>query len=77
MVDVKQDPVETPVVNYRKVLDALSSRGIIPDLKDVVFSGENGEEITINDLDLVKKIRCVTYYLQSLKARKRILLRIR
>lgn len=51
VVDVKQDPVETPVVNYRKVLDALSSRGIIPDLKDVVFSGENGEEITINDLD--------------------------
>lgn len=55
MVDVKQDPVETPVVNYRKVLDALSSRGIIPDLKDVVFSGENGEEITINDLDFSKE----------------------
>lgn len=55
VVDVKQDPVETPVVNYRKVLDALSSRGIIPDLKDVVFSGENGEEITINDLDLSKE----------------------
>lgn len=54
VVDVKQDPVETPVVNYRKVLDALSSRGIIPDLKDVVFSGENGEEITINDLDFSK-----------------------
>lgn len=52
---VKQDPVETPVVNYRKVLDALSSRGIIPDLKDVVFSGENGEEITINDLDFSKE----------------------
>ena len=51
VVDVNQDQVETPVVNYRKVLDALSSRGIIPDLKDVVFSGENGEEITINDLD--------------------------
>jgi hypothetical protein len=55
VVDVKQDPVETPVVNYRKVLDALSSRGIIPDLKDVVFSGENGEEITINDLDFSKE----------------------
>lgn len=55
MVDVKQDPVETPVVNYRKVLDALSLRGIIPDLKDVVFSGENGEEITINDLDFSKE----------------------
>lgn len=55
VVDVKQDPVETPVVNYRKVLDALSSRGIIPDLKDVVFSGENGEEITINDLDFRKE----------------------
>ena len=51
VVDVNQDQVEVPVVNYRKVLDALSSRGIIPDLKDVVFSGENGEEITINDLD--------------------------
>lgn len=55
VVDVKQDPVETPVVNYRKVLDALSSRGIIPDLRDVVFSGENGEEITINDLDFSKE----------------------
>lgn len=55
VVDVKQDPVDVPVVNYRKVLDALSSRGIIPDLKDVVFSGENGEEITINDLDFSKE----------------------
>lgn len=53
--DQDQDQVETPVVNYRKVLDALSSRGIIPDLKDVVFSGENGEEITINDLDFSKE----------------------
>lgn len=55
VVDVNQDQVEIPVVNYRKVLDALSSRGIIPDLKDVVFSGENGEEITINDLDFSKE----------------------
>lgn len=55
VVDVNQDQVETPVVNYRKVLDALSSRGIIPDLKDVVFSGENGEEITINDFDFSKE----------------------
>ena len=55
VVDVNQDQVETPVVNYRKVLDALSSRGIIPDLKDGVFSGENGEEITINDLDFSKE----------------------
>lgn len=55
VVDVNQDQVETPVVNYRKVLDALSSRGIIPDLKDVMFSGENGEEITINDLDFSKE----------------------
>lgn len=55
VADVNQDQVETPVVNYRKVLDALSSRGIIPDLKDVVFSGENGEEITINDLDFSKE----------------------
>ena len=55
VVDVNQDQVETPVVNYRKVLDALSSRGIIPDLKDVVFSGDNGEEITINDLDFSKE----------------------
>ena len=55
VVDVNQDQVETPIVNYRKVLDALSSRGIIPDLKDVVFSGENGEEITINDLDFSKE----------------------
>lgn len=55
VVDVNRDQVETLVVNYRKVLDALSSRGIIPDLKDVVFSGENGEEITINDLDFSKE----------------------
>lgn len=55
VVDVNQDQVETPVINYRKVLNALSSRGIIPDLKDVVFSGENGEEITINDLDFSKE----------------------
>lgn len=55
VVDVNQDQVETPVINYRKVLDALSSRGIIPDLKDVVFRGENGEEITINDLDFSKE----------------------
>lgn len=55
VVDVNQGQVGAPVVNYRKVLDALSSRGIIPDLKDVVFSGENGEEITINDLDFSKE----------------------
>ena len=55
VVDVNQDQVETPVVNYRKVLDALSSRGIITDFKDLVFSGENGEEITINDLDFSKE----------------------
>lgn len=55
VVDVNQDQVEPPVINYRKVLDALSSRGIIPDLKDVVFSGENGKEITINDLDFSKE----------------------
>lgn len=55
VVDVNQDQVETPVVNYRKVLDVLSSRGIIPDLKDVVFSGENGEEITINDFDFSRE----------------------
>lgn len=55
VVDVNQGQVETPVINYRKVLDALSSRGIIPDLKDVVFSGENGKEITINDLDFSKE----------------------
>lgn len=55
VVDVNQDQVEAPVVNYRKVLDVLSSRGIIPDLKDVVFSGENGEEITINDFDFSKE----------------------
>lgn len=55
VVDVNQGQVETPVINYRKVLDALSSRGIIPDLKDVAFSGENGEEITINDLDFSKE----------------------
>lgn len=55
VVGVNQGQVETPVVNYRKVLDALSSRGIIPDLKDVVFRGENGKEITINDLDFSKE----------------------
>lgn len=46
---------EMPEVNYRKVLDILSSRGVIPDLKDVVFSGENGEEIKIDDLDFSKE----------------------
>lgn len=44
-----------PVVDYRNVLNSLSSRGIIPDLKDVVFSGENGEELTIEDLDFTKE----------------------
>lgn len=53
--DKNQEPVHVPVANYRKVLDTLSSRGIIPDLKDVVFSGENGEEITIDDLDFSKE----------------------
>ena len=33
----------------------MSSRGVIPDLKDVVFSGENGEELTIEDLDFTKE----------------------
>lgn len=44
-----------PVVDYRNVLNSLSSRGVIPDLKDVVFSGENGEELTIEDLDFTKE----------------------
>ena len=55
VVDSNKNMVDVPVANYRKVLDTLSSRGIIPDLKDVVFSGENGEEITINDLDFSKE----------------------
>lgn len=44
-----------PVVDYRNVLNSLSSRGVIPDLKDVVFSGEGGEELTIEDLDFTKE----------------------
>lgn len=55
VVDSNKNMVDIPVANYRKVLDTLSSRGIIPDLKDVVFSGENGEELTINDLDFSKE----------------------
>ena len=55
VVDSNKNMVDVPVANYRKVLDTLSSRGIIPDLKDVVFSGENGEELTINDLDFSKE----------------------
>lgn len=55
VVDSNKNMVDVPVANYRKVLDTLSSRGIIPDLKDVVFSGENGEEFTINDLDFSKE----------------------
>lgn len=55
VVDSNKNMVDVPVANYRKVLDTLSSRGIIPDLKDVVFSGENGEELAINDLDFSKE----------------------
>lgn len=55
VVDSNKNMVDVPVANYRKVLDTLSSRGIIPDLKDVAFSGENGEELTINDLDFSKE----------------------
>lgn len=55
VIDSNKNMVDVPVANYRKVLDTLSSRGIIPDLKDVVFSGENGEELTINDLDFSKE----------------------
>lgn len=53
--DKNQEPKQVSVTDYRKVLDTLSSRGVIPDLKDVVFSGENGEELTINDLDFSKE----------------------
>lgn len=50
--DQKQDDkLQIPTVNYKSILDILSKRGAIPDLKDVVFGGDNGEEITINDLD--------------------------
>lgn len=50
--DQKQDDKhQIPTVNYKSILDTLSKRGAIPDLKDVVFGGDNGEEITINDLD--------------------------
>lgn len=52
---VETPAAEAPVVNYRKVLENLSSRGVIPDLKDVVFSGEDGSEITIDDLDFSKE----------------------
>ena len=56
VVDVNQDQVETPVCQLqKKYWMPFASRGIIPDLKDVVFSGENGEEITINDLDFSKE----------------------
>ena len=48
----KQDEkLQISTVNYKSILDTLSKRGAIPDLKDVVFGGDNGEEITINDLD--------------------------
>lgn len=53
--DEEKVVVEQPVVNYKKILDTLSSRGVIPDLKDVVFSGDNGEEISISDLDFSKE----------------------
>lgn len=47
----QDDKLQIPTVNYKSILDTLSKRGAIPDLKDVVFGGDNGEEITINDLD--------------------------
>lgn len=53
--DEEKVVIEQPVVNYKKILDTLSSRGVIPDLKDVVFSGDNGEEISISDLDFSKE----------------------
>ena len=47
----QDDKLQISTVNYKSILDTLSKRGAIPDLKDVVFGGDNGEEITINDLD--------------------------
>lgn len=47
----QDDKIQISTVNYKSILDTLSKRGAIPDLKDVVFGGDNGEEITINDLD--------------------------
>lgn len=56
-VIIEDDPEkEIPApVNYRPVLDALVSRGVLPDLKEVVFGGDNGEEITVDDLDFTKE----------------------
>lgn len=53
----KQEELEQPVVKaddlaYRRVINELAKRGVISDLKDVRFESEDGNEVSLDDMDL-------------------------
>lgn len=61
--DIVENPVEKPVdvegekpiiggsINYRSIVDSLNNKGII-DLTNSVFTNDEGEELTIDNIDL-------------------------
>lgn len=53
----KQEELEKPVekaddLAYRRVINELAKRGVISDLKDVRFESEDGNEVSLDDMDL-------------------------
>lgn len=53
----KQEELEQPVVKaddlaYRRVINELAKRGVISDLKDIRFESEDGNEVSLDEMDL-------------------------
>ena len=48
----KNTEVISPVVDYKRMISSLSDRKVLPDLKDVRFGTEDGQEVSFDDMDI-------------------------
>ena len=48
----KNTEVIPPVVDYKRMISSLSDRKVLPDLKDVRFGTEDGQEVSFDDMDI-------------------------
>lgn len=48
----KNTEVISPVVDYKRMISSLSDRKVLPDLRDVRFGTEDGQEVSFDDMDI-------------------------
>lgn len=48
----KSTEVIPPVVDYKRMISSLSDRKVLPDLRDVRFGTEDGQEVSFDDMDI-------------------------